>query len=88
MSENGEGQKNQTIESDIKDNPYEAQRQRAEEIRSQSKARRIPIKKSDIDTSWMTRPEPKPQQPPQKPWNKEMVRPDKAGRYRVVKIQS
>lgn len=39
------------------------------------------ITRSDVDESWRTRGEPGPQ-PSQKPWNTEIVRPDKSGKYR------
>ncbi|HZQ29601.1 MAG TPA: hypothetical protein VFA93_00805 [Patescibacteria group bacterium] len=100
MSENGELPKTSKSGGEIDEgwgsgkmperdiDPYAAQRERAKETRPQHKSGQKPLKKEDIDTSWMNRPEPEPHQPPQKPWNKDMVKPDKAGRYRVIKPQS
>lgn len=67
----------QMPESDI--NPYEAQRARPEDLKEEAKEVVKGARKGSAE-------EPEPSNPQSiKPWNTEMVKPDKSGAYRKIK---
>lgn len=70
------------IDRDDPDQPWDRTRNalKSGELKPKRSRKKF-LDQGDVDTSWMTQPEPGPTAS-RKPWNTKMVKPDKSGKYR------